>query len=572
MKQFKRLLAALLCAALLPVSAWAAEPAKTRERQEDLDFLVTTLAEKHPNFYANTTKEAVAAKKAAIEAELDTLSDFDFAIKLSELTAMGGDSHTMLAVGNALGAEAKMLAMVPKWYDGRWTLTGGPTQLQPYIGQEIIAVNGYSMDELQRRLSPMISYDNETRLRGQFGQMVYVADVLSHYGIINADAKTVPVTVRDDAGKETVLDIPCMTQQAVSALGENEWISRDKLRKAVPATEPADAYYKLLDLGGGALYMQYNRCAEAPDLPMADFAAAVREKLDSGAYTKFLIDLRNNGGGSDGVLNPIVYQAQHFLAKGGAVYALAGERTFSSALINTVQLKDIGAVFVGEPTGGSVDHFGSVTGFELPNSKLRGQYSNKFIEMGGYYEAAKPYGVESFPPDIEVAQKFTDYLDGIDTAVQYVLDNAPITATQTAEAKVSSARVVVDGKPVAAAAYEIADSNYFKLRDLAMAFAGTGSAFNVRWDGDAKSVTLLNGVYKPDGSELKPLPAGAQTARRATADVYVEDGEMSMPLVGKAYEIAGHHYFKLRDLSNVLGLRIEWDGKTQTISISTPAS
>ena len=265
------------------------------------------------------------------------------------------------------------------------------------------------------------------------------------------------------------------------------------------------------------------------------------------------------------MLYPVVYLAQQFLAQGGAVYALAGERTFSSALINTVQLKDTGATVIGEPTGGSVDHFGSVTGFELPHSKLRGQYSNKFIDMGGYYEAAKPYGVESFPPDIEVGQTFADYLSGVDTTVQYVLDRAPIRPALTAEAKVSQARVMVDGKEVAAAAYEIAGSNYFKLRDLAMALRETDGAFNVAWDAAAKKVTLSDGVYTPVGGELAPLPSGAQTARRATADVFVDD----MPLVGRAYEIGGNHYFKLRDLCRVAGIGVEWDGADKVIYLTT---
>ncbi|MDO4269570.1 MAG: hypothetical protein Q4C72_01480 [Eubacteriales bacterium] len=562
----KQWVAGGLCALLLCLPFAGAANGKTDERREDLNALMEILDTKHPDFYTKASREQVREKKAEIEAKLGELSDFDFAVELSELTAMGGDSHTMLALGSTLGEDAKMLAVVPKWYDGRWILTGGDARFEQYIGQEITAVNGCSMDELKRRLSAMVSYDNESYLRTQFGQMVYVADVLAHYGIIDANAETVPVTVKSGAGAETVLDVPCLPQQTVSAMAEKgEWITRDQLRTAVPETEPSNAYYKLLELGGGVLYMQYNRCAEAPDLPMADFAAAVKEKLDSGAYTKFVIDLRNNGGGSDGVLYPVVYLAQQFLAKGGAVSALAGERTFSSALINTVQLKDIGATVIGEPTGGSVDHFGSVTAFTLPNSKLRGQYSNKFIELSGYYEAAKPYGIESFPPDIEVAQSFADYLNGTDTAMQYVLDHAPAQSALTAEAKVSQARVTVNGSEVAAAAYEIEDNNYFKLRDLAMALRDTDSAFDVAWDADAKAVKLSDGVYTPVGGELAPLSGGAQTARRATADVFADD----MPLVGRAYEIAGNHYFKLRDLCRVLGVSVEWDGAAQTIRIDT---
>ena len=125
----------------------------------------------------------------------------------------------------------------------------------------------------------------------------------------------------------------------------------------------------------------------------------------------------------------------------------------------------------------------------------------------------------------------------------------------------------MNGTPVAAAAYEIEGSNYFKLRDLAMAFAGTNTAFSVSWDGEANQVTIDAGVYTPVGGELEPLSGGGQTATRATAEVYLQD--MGMPLVGKAYEIDGNHYFKLRDLCFMLGVRVEWDDAAQTIRIDT---
>ncbi len=569
---FKRHLATMLGAAILVCSLpYASAAGNTlQERLEDLDFLVDTLDEKHPNFYTRSTPEQVQEKKHEIESGLEGLSDLDFAIELSELVAMGGDSHTSANMSWDFTQQMHFLPVAVKWFGGSWILTAAPSEYQEYIGQEVTAINGHSMDEIMQKMSAMIGYDNETHRRHSFENLVYAADILAHYGFAGADDSSVTVTVRGENASETVLDIPVLTHEEFSALDETKLALARNMRKAVPATEAANAYYKLLELDGGALYVQYNRCMEAPDLSMSDFAAAVREQLDTGKFSKLLIDLRNNGGGSDGVIQPLAYQAQQFIANGGAVYVLAGEDTFSSAVINTVMLKDIGATFVGEPTGGSVDHFGQVSSFTLPNSGIKVQHSNKFINLAQLYEAAKPYGVESFPPDIEAAQAFEDYMDGIDTPVQYILTHDPILSQTEQTANVSNARIEVNGKPVSASAYNIEGSNYYKLRDLAAAVEGTEAAFNVEWDSDNHTVTLSLGEYVPDGSELAALPAGAQTARRAKADMYasMDDGSL-MPLVGRAYEIAGNHYVKLRDLCAMMGVSVGWDGQAKTITVDT---
>ena len=556
-------LSAVMLAGCLPFAG--AVDSTVQQRQEDLDDLVQILTENHPDFYANTSEQAVADKTAEIRAGLAEMSDVDFAIALSELTAMAGDSHTMLSIGSAL-PEYHLLALAPGWYEGRWVLTGTLAEFQDYIGQEIVSINGHSMEELMQAIAPMLSHDNEVRLRGQFGDVVYVTEILQHYGMITGEEESLPVVVRDASGAETTLDIPVYAAQDFAALGAQAFVRASQLRMAVPATEPdGNVIYQLLDLGGGTLYMQYNSCREDPDQPMDEFAAQVQAKLNTGEYDKFIVDLRSNGGGSDGVLYPITYLVQQLVASGHAAYVLAGENTFSSALINTVQLKDAGAVFVGTPTGGSVNHFGAVTAFQLPHSGIRGQYSNRFIDLGSYYAAAQPYGIGSFRPDIEVEQTFADYMAGVDTAVQYILDHPAVRQELTCTASVSSARVVVDGTEVAAAAYNIGGNNYFKLRDLAMAFRGTPAAFCVSWDGNARKVTLTAGEYQPVGGELAPLEGGAQTAVRATADVYVDQ----TPLVGKAYCIDGNHYFKLRDLCFMLGVSVAWDNAAQTITIDT---
>ncbi len=265
----KQWLAGCLSAAAILgcLPAAGAADSTVQARQEDLAYLVSTLTENHPDFYANTTEQAVADKTAEIEAGLEAMSDFDFAIELSELAALAGDSHTMVSVGGAI-QDYHLLVMAPDWYEGHWVLAGALTEYQDYIGQEIVSVAGHTMDELMQALEPMIAYDNAVRLRRQFGGMVYVTDILQHYGMITGEEERLPVVVRAADGTETTLDMKVYAASEYAALDPGSYVNASRLRAAVPVTEPdSSVYYKLLDLGGGALYMQYNSCREDSRTP-----------------------------------------------------------------------------------------------------------------------------------------------------------------------------------------------------------------------------------------------------------------------------------------------------------------
>ena len=190
-----------------------------------------------------------------------------------------------------------------------------------------------------------------------------------------------------------------------------------------PATAATEDFYWSAPLNDVTYYIQYNTCREDPELPMETFAAQVQTDLDAGDYSRVLLDLRNNGGGSDGVIWPLLAVLRQEMDDGAQLVGLIGETTFSSAVINAVELQEMGAVLVGEPASGSVDHFGSVSSFALPNSGVQVGVSTKYIDLGTLLDADAGRGVESLDPDVTVPQTMADTLAGRDTAVEWLLDH-----------------------------------------------------------------------------------------------------------------------------------------------------
>jgi len=129
---------------------------------------------------------------------------------------------------------------------------------------------------------------------------------------------------------------------------------------------------------------------------------------------------------------------------------------------------------------------------------------------------------------------------------------------------VSGQKLMVDGKIVSVQPYNIDDSNYFKLRDIAALLNGTGSQFNVTFEAPNMIVTLGEGYEKIDGD----LAIGEDKSGTCvpSKQVLMVDGEKVDILV---YNIGGSNYFQLRGLGDIVGFAVDYDGETKTMIVET---
>lgn len=146
--------------------------------------------------------------------------------------------------------------------------------------------------------------------------------------------------------------------------------------------------------------------------------------------------------------------------------------------------------------------------------------------------------------------------------------SVPTAPTASVSANPTSSTVLVNGTKTAFDAYNIAGSNYFKLRDLAYVLSGTQKQFEVSWDGTAKAISLTSGKpYTAVGGEMSAGASAAANAVPTAAKIFVDGREVSLT----AYNIGGNNYFKLRDIGQTFDFGVGWDGASRTITIDTSA-
>lgn len=128
--------------------------------------------------------------------------------------------------------------------------------------------------------------------------------------------------------------------------------------------------------------------------------------------------------------------------------------------------------------------------------------------------------------------------------------------------------VYVDGVKTTFEVYNINGSNYFKLRDIAMALNTSSVQFSVDYDSVAGMISVVKGAaYVPVGNELKQGGDKASTAVSSSQNIRINGTAMSLA----AYNIGGNNFFKLRELSDTLGFNADYD-KTKNAVLITSSS
>ena len=122
--------------------------------------------------------------------------------------------------------------------------------------------------------------------------------------------------------------------------------------------------------------------------------------------------------------------------------------------------------------------------------------------------------------------------------------------------------VCLDGRKFNTAAYNIDDNNYFKLRDIAKILDGTIKTFDIKYDGATNSIDMLSFYdYTAVGGELTPGDGTERTAFSSSVFLTLD----GVPIKATCYNIEDNNYFKLRDITDALDCRVEWDESTQMI-------
>ena len=407
----KKLLLLLLCTCM---QAAFAQSGKI-DWKADLEFLTKELPEKHCNFFTARSKGEFVSGIEAIKAESERLTDFQVALKTQQLIARFGDSHTMLQFFQLID-QTQILPLGTLWVSDGLYITKTTPENKEILGLRIVAINDTPIATVIDSLSTLFTIDNQAIVKSIVPETVMSLQALEHFGF--ADSRQVKLMLSD--GKTQVVK-PIHPDNAFVNFRPDSLAFATANRKVLFTSRyfPEDRIY----------YMLYNKChsrelaAERGDAEAAQklpsFEAFTRkafETLNDKPVDKLIFDMRYNGGGNSSQGTEFVERLAQALKQHPqvAVYVVLGRDTFSSAILNAMDFKQLtNAVFVGEETAGKPNHFGEVRSFQLPSSKVLGNYSTKYFKRS-------EKEIETIEPDMSIEMSFADFKKGVDPVFEWI--------------------------------------------------------------------------------------------------------------------------------------------------------
>ncbi len=376
--------------------------------REDVEYLVKELPERHINLFFKISEQEFRAMAAEFKQRLPELNQDEFQVGLSRLTAAVGDSHTGLRP-----QITRAFPLMLYWFeDGIYVLNTVPEYGEILYGR-IIRMQDHPIDEVMEAFSEILPHENRAQLKSSIPQILASAQFLHGLNII-PDTETMRLTVENEKGQTVTADLKSLP---LGGMFKGIIDMRDDSGWPLYRQNRGRFYWYAYLPDKKIMYFKYNACREHTAEPFSEFSQRMLAEIDAEPVEKLVIDVRNNGGGNSGILDPFIDTlAQHeTLNQKGRLFVITGRQTFSSAILNAIDLrKKTEAILVGEPTGGKPNHYGELKFLTLPNTKMVVSYSTKYFT---HAEKDTP----SLMPDIAVEMTFQDYRTGRDPFLEAVL-------------------------------------------------------------------------------------------------------------------------------------------------------
>lgn len=328
---------------------------------------------------------------------IETMPDAVIGAEVEHLLAEYHDGHIKILPDGST-AEPDYLPVKLRWFPSGLYVTSA---IDPLLrGARVLRLGNTDADQLLPRIAPWVSIENESGLHAAASNTLWNAAVLRAAGIADSH-RPILLTVQLATGE---VKTESLEPQHIESI---HWPAPTVVPEYRQVLNPSNWMKTIPDRR--AVYLRY---AECHDKERSRSLAKQLEDALRSFPSRVIVDFRGNEGGDSAAFAPLLSVLKS-RSSGHRLIVIVDRGTFSSAFRNAVELKQIGATWIGEAPSQRPAYTGNVETLVLPHSRLQIRYTTKWTRLG-------PADALEIKPDILKQPSIAEYLAGEDT----VLDEA----------------------------------------------------------------------------------------------------------------------------------------------------
>ncbi len=389
----------------------------------DIEFLKTELPKRHKDFYHLKNENDYFSGLEEISLQKDKLSDLEIAIKLQQLIAGFGDSHTKLKFWKFID-NSKALPLKLYWFSDGIYIVNTLNEHKEILGQKITQINGKTIEEAVDLLKTLITVDNNALVKSYIPELLTFPQILEYFNIIGDEV--IELSLENNQKEvnqykiEPILRAPVKKENIISTNPDSSVLSKRKKYTYFNdcyLSQSKTYYVQYNECWGKELEIKYRDKENSASIPsFTNFEENILSTIENNQIDKFVFDMRYNSGGSSSQGTELIKKLSKIeeINQKGKLFVIIGRETFSSAIINTMDFqRETNAIFAGEETGGKPNHYGEVKDFTLPYSGLTVCYSTKYF-------IRSEENLNTITPNYTIEESFDDYINGIDPVMDWI--------------------------------------------------------------------------------------------------------------------------------------------------------
>lgn len=391
----------------------------------DLALAKKVLYRSHYRIFIKTSETVWEREFRRINDAIPNLTDKEISLELMKFVALAGDGHTTTWPMYRKSLDFHLLpVLIYPFKDGCYIRAAAPEHAE-IVGARVTRVGDKPIEELLKAVEAFGGHENPMHALNQAPTLLSTVEVLQMVGAAQSDTET---TLTIEKNKKPTLYKITATAWDPALHGPRDeaptWVQMNaKTTNPEPLSRknPRESYWFEYLAKEKILYFQYRNMFDSPEKPFASFLHSMFAEIDRQPVEAFVIDLRQNFGGSSELYKPLIEEIIRHpkINEKGKLFTLIGRMTYSAAMNLSTDLEFwTRTLFIGEPTGCSPNFIGENKLFTLPYSKIKVSVSDRYHQKGESLSLDKRIWIA---PNIAAQETSETYQDNVDPSLQEVV-------------------------------------------------------------------------------------------------------------------------------------------------------